>query len=42
MEIEVKQRDPKKGEVEFSLKVDRATIPLAPKGCDPRGGTPCG
>jgi hypothetical protein len=38
VEIEVKQRDPKKGEVEFSLKVDRATIPLAPKGCDPRGG----
>ncbi len=37
VEIEVKQRDPKKGEVEFSLKVDRATIPLAPKGCDPRG-----
>jgi hypothetical protein len=38
VEIEVKQRDPKKGEVEFSLKVDRATIPVAPKGCDPRGG----
>jgi len=37
VEIEVKQRDPKKGEVEFSLKVDRAIIPLAPKGCDPRG-----
>jgi hypothetical protein len=35
--IEVKQRDPQRGDVELSLKVERATI-LAPKGCDPRGG----
>lgn len=38
VEIEVKQRDPKKAEVEFSLKVDRASIPLTPKGCDLQGG----
>jgi hypothetical protein len=38
VEIEVKQRDPKNGEVEFSLKVERATIPVPPTGCGPGGG----
>ena len=36
--IEIKQRDPKTRLVEFSLKVERATIPLAPAGCAPQGG----
>jgi hypothetical protein len=35
--IEVKQRDPRRGDVELSVRVERATL-LAPKGCDPRGG----
>jgi hypothetical protein len=36
---EVKQRDPKKSELEVSLTVEFATIPRLPRGCSPEKGS---
>jgi hypothetical protein len=38
VQVEIKQRDPKGGELEFSVTVDRASIPRAPRGCALGGG----
>ena len=40
LQVEIKQRDPNRGELEFSVTVDRASIPRAPNGCAPGAATP--